>query len=138
MQRVFFYGLFMDDELLRDMGLDPRVEGPAELRDYRLRIGNKATLVAAPGSIAYGIVMALADHEVKELYSTPGVADYRPEPVTVVMASDQSSRDVSCYNLPAGEEGREANVEYAEKLAALATRLEFPATYVDEILQFCS
>lgn len=137
MSSVFFYGLFMDVELLHDMGFDPQLAETAKLPDYQLRIGNKATLVHVPGSMAYGIVMTLAEDEVEQLYAEPGVSAYRPEPVTLVMTADGSTRNACCYNMPAGDAGSEVNTEYAQKLAALATRLEFPGSYLDEILRFC-
>ena len=133
MDSVFFYGLFMDPQLLREHGLEPRVEGVAELPGHALRIGEKAVLVATPESSAWGLVMRMTHSELERLYSGAGVEQYRPEPVTVVMAADGSTRECSCYNLPAEELGESVNVDYADKLAALATRLSLPAEYVREI-----
>lgn len=137
MQSVFFYGLFMDVALLRDMGLEPSVDGVAELPDFTLSIGDKATLLAAPGSSAWGIVMTLAESEVERLYSVPGVDRYRPEIVTVVVMGDQSTRHCTCYNITAEELGEGVNSEYAEQLAALAERMAFPDDYVRHIRRFC-
>ncbi len=137
MESVFFYGLFMDADLLRGMGVDPLVEGAAELPDYALRIGDKATLVAAPGSSAWGIVMSLRDADLGRLYSSAGVERYRPEPVAVVMADGRSTKPCTCYNIPAEELGKEVNSGYAEQLAALAARMAFPGDYVREIGRFC-
>ncbi len=50
----FFYGLFMDSEVLRDsqvMGVNPR---RAYVDGYALRIGRRATLVPSSGARAYG------------------------------------------------------------------------------------
>lgn len=49
--KVFFYGLFMDDSLLRSrgiVGLNPR---PATVEEFGLRIGKRATL-SLPGTNA--------------------------------------------------------------------------------------
>jgi hypothetical protein len=137
MSGVFFYGLFMDVDVLRGQQIDPMVDGAAVLPDYQLRIGNKATLVAAPGSVAYGIVMTLAEEDLQLLYAQPGVSDYRPEPVTVVMSADRSTRSALCYNISADDLGRDVNSEYAQQLAALAAKLGFPEDYVGEILRCC-
>lgn len=138
MQSVFFYGLFMDTQLLRGMGFDPQADGVAELRDHALRIGEKATLVPAPGSSAWGIVIRMTRQDLERLYAGPGVDRYRPESVSVEMAADRSARDCTCYNLPADELGDSVNSEYAERLAALAQRLSFPPEYVREIRRFCN
>jgi hypothetical protein len=45
MKSVFFYGLFMDPDLLKDKGLNPGASEPAQLAGYGLKIGARATLV---------------------------------------------------------------------------------------------
>jgi hypothetical protein len=71
MSKIFFYGLFMDRSLLTEKGLHPEIVGPAVLPDYRIHIGERATLVRSASSRAYGIVMELTDREVCALYSEP-------------------------------------------------------------------
>lgn len=66
---VFFYGLFMDIELLRESGAKPANPRQAALRGWSLRIGNRATLVPEPGGVVYGIVMNVAHDELKRLYA---------------------------------------------------------------------
>ena len=41
---VFFYGLFMDEELLRGKGLNPKNAEPASVDGLALRIGQRAAL----------------------------------------------------------------------------------------------
>jgi hypothetical protein len=77
---VFFYGLFMDEELLRSKDVSPANLRRARVSGYTLRIGNRATLVAAPGAAAYGVVMELTHDEIEGLYSEPSVRCYRAEP----------------------------------------------------------
>ena len=50
MSKIFFYGLFMDQSLLAEKGLHPQVVGPAVLRDYRIHIGERATLLPSTSS----------------------------------------------------------------------------------------
>lgn len=47
---VFFYGLFMDEELLRGKGLEPEGGEIAAIDDFALRIGQRAALVPTPGA----------------------------------------------------------------------------------------
>ena len=138
MRRVFFYGLFMDRTLLVGKGFHPRVVGSAELADYRIRIGEKASLVPCAGSACYGLVIDLAESEVERLYGDPSVADYRPENVRVVLSQDGSVHDAVCYNLAEEKLGRGMNREYALALSKLVRVLGFPAGYVGEIAGFSS
>jgi hypothetical protein len=43
---VFFYGLFMDEELLRGKGLEPEGGEIAAIDGFALRIGQRAALVS--------------------------------------------------------------------------------------------
>lgn len=136
MSRIFFYGLFMDVELLREMGFHPVPIGPAELGGYALHIGDKATLLPRRGAKSYGIVMDLSDEEATALYASPGVSDYRPEEVAVTLLADGSVRPALCYNLPEIDLAAAPNVEYAEKLSALVRALGFPSRYAREIARW--
>lgn len=128
---VFFYGLFMDESLLASKGLSPSKSAAGYVNDFRLRIGRRATLLPDAGKKAYGIVMSLRPGELRELYSAESVADYVPEPVSVVLP-DGTIEPATCYNLPEGKlEG--ANPEYAKALLLLAVRLGLPEDYLQQI-----
>ena len=83
MSKIFFYGLFMDRSLLTEKGLHPEIIAPAVLPDYRIHIGERATLLRSASSRVYGIVMELADREARALYSEPSVPEYIRERVPV-------------------------------------------------------
>jgi hypothetical protein len=133
--QVFFYGLFMDEDLLVEMGLHPMRSGSAELPDFQIRIGERATLIPSPGSISYGVVVELPKAEVFDLYSKPHVRDYCQEPVNAIMIGDRSIQHSVCYNLPPDKPGAGVNAAYAEKLAELVLRLGFPSDYAKEIIR---
>jgi len=135
MSRIFFYGLFMDAKLLEHMGFHPKLIGSAELRDFRISIGNRATLIPDPGSSCYGVVIDLPDEEASALYSKPDLSDYRPELVSAVLLHDHSIQPSSCYNLPREKLGAGTNADYSEKLAALVLELGFPSDYAHEIMR---
>jgi hypothetical protein len=78
---VFFYGLFMDADLLRSKGAGPVKIRPACAPGFALRIGERATLFRNPESRAYGILMELTHDEIDHLYSEASVRAYRPEAV---------------------------------------------------------
>ena len=125
---VFFYGLFMDAELLRANGLHPANGRQACVAGMALRIGRRATLVPDPASSVHGFVFGLSDDEVERLYAEPSVSAYRPEAVIARLA-DRSCVPALCFNLPPSNVTDEANPEYAEKLRMVATRLGLPAEY---------
>ena len=81
MNPVFFYGLFMDKDLLLEKGLNPHNIKPAYLNGYQLRIGKRATLVPFKGACSYGIVMELDNSELQNLYGSDGVEDYIPQSI---------------------------------------------------------
>jgi hypothetical protein len=129
---VFFYGLFMDDQLLRGKGVKPINIRPACVSGFVLRIGQRATLLRDPGACAYGLLMELTHAELELLYSEPSVSAYRPEAVLSELA-DGSRVPALCFNLVVPPGAEETNSEYATKLRALARRLEFPSGYVETI-----
>jgi Gamma-glutamyl cyclotransferase, AIG2-like len=129
---VFFYGLFMDADLMRAKGADPINIRPACVPGFALRIGERATLLRNPDARAYGMLMELTHAEIEQLYSEPSVRAYRPEAVLSELA-DGSRIPALCFNLivPLGPD--EGNSEYAGKLRDLARRLGFPSDYVESI-----
>lgn len=129
---VFFYGLFMDEELLRAKGLNPENPRAASVDDFQLAIGARATLVRRAGARAHGVVYTLARGEVEDLYSDESVGAYRPEVVTANLAGGHVEQ-VVCFNLPAPPSREERNPLYASRLRALAERLGLPADYVASI-----
>src|SRR3954453_3407633 len=96
---VFFYGLFMDQDLLRAKGVQPERVERASLSGMSLRIGERAALVPAPGEEVHGIIMSLTVAELERLYSEPSVAMYRSQAVLVCPESGGVTAAL-CYNLP--------------------------------------
>ena len=129
--KVFFYGLFMDENLLASKGIVASETSIGSVGGYSLRIGERATLVPNVDGRAHGVVIELAPGEVSELYAENSVADYVPEPVTVDLA-DGAQVEATCYNLPANKVSG-TNREYAAALLSLATKLGFPEEYLAEI-----
>lgn len=129
---VFFYGLFMDEALLRAKGLNPENRRLASVEDFQLVIGERATLVRREGATVCGVVYTLTRGEVEALYSEESVSAYRPEVLTARLADGRDAR-VLCFNLPAPPAPEERNTLYASKLRELAERSGLPAEYVSSI-----
>lgn len=131
--RVFFYGLFMDETLLAGKGIQPSLVAEGFVDGFRLYVGERATLLRDPNARVYGVMMEITAAEASALYAEQSVSDYLPEPVTVELP-DGTRHGATCYNLP-GATVSAANRGYANALLALATRLGFPESYLEQIRQ---
>jgi hypothetical protein len=129
---LFFYGLFMDEALLREKGVNPANRRMAVVENFSLVIGERATLVPCAGAAVHGVLFSLTHAEVAALYSEASVSVYRPEAVAARLA-DGSGVPALCFNLPAPPSSDERNPQYASKLRALADRIGLPPDYVSSI-----
>ena len=129
---VFFYGLFMDDALLREKGVNPVNRRMASVENFSLIIRSRATLVPCEGRTAHGVIISLTHEEVDALYSEDSVSAYRPEAVSARLA-DGSVIPALCFNLPVLPSQDERNPRYVSKLRELAARTSLPPSYVSSI-----
>lgn len=129
---IFFYGLFMDDELLHGIGVNPVRVGFATVDGFRLRIGPRATLSEASNGAVEGTVRELGDEDVARLYSDPSLAGYAPIEVTAVLR-DGRRIAAACYVLPESQALGPPSADYVAKLRALATKLGLTPEYVASI-----
>jgi hypothetical protein len=129
---VFFYGLFMDVEVLRGSGAAPGNPRRAFVEDFALRIGQRATLVPSSGFRAYGMLFALTHPELDRLYAAPGLDAYRPEAV-LVRTLEGVTTPALCYNLCEPPRPEERNPEYAARLQEALRALDFPPDYIASV-----
>jgi hypothetical protein len=129
---VFFYGLFMDEALLRTKGITSPNLRVGSVPGFQLRIGNRATLVPIPGERVFGVIASLSHAELERLYSEPSVQDYKPEAVLAHLLNGEILA-VLCFNLAESPSANEHNPDYAAKLRALAAKLQLPPDYVSSI-----
>lgn len=131
---VFFYGLFMDAAVLSAKGVRGTGSRLGVVRDWALRIGQRATLVPAPGQVVHGVVMAMPLPELDRLYAEASVQMYRPVAVLVEAAGAQAAAVAAlAFVLPEPPAPEERNPEYAARLRALAERLGLPSHYTSSI-----
>jgi Gamma-glutamyl cyclotransferase, AIG2-like len=127
---VFFYGLYMDVDVLREKGIQPRHVRQASVRGFSIRIGQRATLVPADQDRVYGLLMDLSHDEIDRLYAEPSVRMYRPEAILCELEGGDHVAAL-CFTLPQPPAPDERNESYALRLRALGRRLGLPETYVD-------
>ena len=128
----FFYGLFMDPEVLRKVGVVAENNRQASVQDYALRIGNRATLIESPGAVAYGMVYSLTHEDLDKLYGAQGLEQYRPEAM-LVRTFAGTAIPALCYNLIDAPAPGERNEGYAKELRKVLAELGFPADYVSSV-----
>ena len=129
---VFFYGLFMDDALLREKGINPTNRRMASVENFSLVIGARATLVPCPGRTSHGVLFSLTHSEVDALYGEASVSVYRPEAVSAQL-EDGSVIPALCFNLPVPPSREERDQQYVSKLREVASRIGLPPSYVSSI-----
>ena len=129
---AFFYGLFMDVEVLRANEVIPVDPRRAYVDNFALRIGARATLIPSLGARAYGMIIALTHRELEHLYAGPGLEDYRAEAV-LARPLDGDVTAALCYNLREPPGPHERNAEYATRLQRVLSRLDFPPEYVSAL-----
>lgn len=124
---TFFYGLYMDPEVLAMKQVAPQAPRRAIAEGYALRLGNKATLLRAPGGRAQGMVYELTHAEIEALYK--GLEEYKPEPLLVTEESGTRAAVLTMV-LHAPPAPEERNPDYAARLRASLAKLGFPQDYV--------
>ena len=129
----FFYGLFMDVNVLRKSGVAPSDPRHAYVDNFALRIGERATLVHSPGVRTYGMLIALTHAELERLYAAPGLDQYRAEAVLAITMSGDPV-PAMCFNLLVAPKPSERNPEYAARLQRALRVLDFPLEYIDSIV----
>jgi hypothetical protein len=134
---TFFYGSYMNPEVLRDVGLAPGDARAARLAGHDLVIAPRANLIPSERAVAYGVVAGLAHDELERLYAHAREAlgeVYLPEPVLVELLGG-GFVPALCYLCPRMEP-RPAEAAYVERILAPARALGFPDWYLARIASF--
>ena len=124
LHEVFFYGLYMDPDILLQKGVEPRNPRMGKVENYKLKIGNKATLLRETGAVAHGMVYSLTHAEINSLYWGAGLDEYAAEAMRVKAGSNDIS--ALCCNLIVPPEENESNQEYQTKLIQVMAKLGIP------------
>lgn len=122
---AFFYGLYMDPELLEAKGVTPRNPRKGVVRGYRLRIGNMATLLREDGAEAHGMLYDLTHAELHSLYRGAGLDAYVAEAL-LVDCDGEGPVAALCCNLLEPPAEAESNPDYLGKLELCMQRLDLP------------
>jgi Gamma-glutamyl cyclotransferase, AIG2-like len=135
----FFYGSFINLDVLRILDVTPEKYQVARLSGFDIRIQPLANLVRSDRDCVYGIVALTSHDELRRLYnyakSELGTV-YLPEAV-VVETLDGKWRPALCY-LAASMVPRPPNNDYIDRIVGPAKDYGFPDWYIARLETFRS
>lgn len=135
---VYFYGSYINLEVLAEVDLVPARVEVARLSGYDIRIGPLANLVPSREHTVYGILATATHRELHRLYleHAQGVLGGTYEPQAVLAETlDGQWRPAMCYIAHNMDEAPAAG-EYVERIARPARQLGFPDWYCARIESF--
>ena len=135
---TFFYGSFMNFEVLKKAGLVPEKYEVAKLSGFDICIQPLANLVRSDQHCVYGILTTATYEELRHLYvyaqNDLGGTYLLPEPV-LVQTLDGKWRSALCYIAPMMEPRPPGN-DYIDRIVRPARHFGFPDWYVARLESF--
>ena len=134
---TFFYGSYINRDVLRAVDLEPERLEVARLPGYDISIRPLANLVASDEHAVYGVLASTTHSELERLYRHArevlgGV--YLPHPVLVYTLAGQVEPAL-CYIAPALTPAP-ADPAYVHRILDPAREYEFPAWYLKRLESF--
>jgi hypothetical protein len=131
---TFFYGSFMNLDVLKEVNYVPEHYEVAKLNGFDIQIQPLATLVRSDQHCVYGIVAPGTHEQLSLLYAQDCVGNYLPEPV-LVETLESKWRSAFCY-IAAPNVARPATRDYIDRIVGPARDFGFPAWYIARLESF--
>ncbi len=134
---VFFYGSYINLEVLKEVDLVPEVHEAAKLRGFDIRIAPRANLIHSEQHTVYGILATATHRELARLYKhAENVLGeiYLPEAV-LIETLDNRWKPAMTYICPAME-SRVADNAYVDRIVGPARQFGFPEWYIERLETF--
>ncbi len=129
---AFFYGSYMDPEILRRYGAHPGAGQRATLRGWRVGFTPHANLIASQPDQVSGMLYELPHAELDLLYGPKGfVTTYKPVPVLV--EAEHGSGPALTYVEDAAE--RPPDPVYLENYIAVCRRVGLPKAFIEQLVR---
>lgn len=132
--QVFFYGSFINREVLAQTGFVPERFRVARLPGFAIQIRPLANLVRSQRDTVYGILCEATHADLARLYEQDWVGTYLPEAV-LVEVSGQGYLPALCYIAPDSEPAP-ATSDYIDRIVGPAREYGFPEWYVEQLESF--
>ena len=134
---VFFYGSFMNLDVLKEVDLVPERYEVARLGGFDIDIQSRANLVRSDRRCVYGILVTATHAELDRLYEhASGVLGeiYLPEAV-LVETGGGTWKSALCYIAPTMEK-RPPATDYIARIVKPAKEYGFPEWYIERLESF--
>ena len=134
---TFFYGSYMNLDVLREVDYVPERYEVARLSGYDIRIQPLANLVRSDAQTVYGIVASGTHGQLARLYAHAKDVlggTYLPHPV-LVQTLDGKWLPALCYIAPTMDPKPPGN-DYVDRIIGPARRYGFPTWYIDRLESF--
>lgn len=131
---VFFYGSFINLDVLAGYGLVPESVEVARLSGYDISIAPLATLVRSDRASVYGILCDAPRDALQRLYGEAWVATYRPEAVMVETRPGRMALALCWIAPPFSPEP--AAGDYLDRIIGPARGFGFPDWYIERLESF--
>ena len=135
---VFFYGSYINFEVLAEVDIQRRSYLTARLPEYKLMIAPLANLVEDPAHVAFGIVTQLSHAELERLYTEHarnrlgGI--YLPE--AVLVHTDANKMMAALIYIAHEMQPAPPDPDYVDRILRPAQNYGFPDHYLDHIASF--
>lgn len=134
---TFFYGSYINLDVLCEVDLAPERVEVARLPGYDIEIRPLANLIPSSEHTVYGILATATHEELERLYAHArdvlgGV--YLPHPVLAFTETGQAEPAL-CYIAPRLPP-MPAKPDYVQRIVGPARRLGFPTWYIDRLESF--
>lgn len=135
---VFFYGSYINLDVLKEVDLTPRDVEVATLSGFGLSIAPRANIVRDPQAVVYGILARATHVELDRLYTEHALGKlggvWLPE---AVLVTDEQGRLRPALTYIAPDMAPSAaETDYVERIARPAEAFGFPDAYVRKIRSF--
>ena len=135
---VFFYGSYMDMNILKDFDCVPEQWEVARVYGYDIVIQPRANLLRSDRNCVYGIVAAVTHDQLDQLYTRiqrDFGQTYLPEPVLAetMLGTWMPAMTYIAASMETGQPAR----DYVERMVKPARDLDFPAWYIERLESFC-
>ena len=136
---TFFYGSYMNLDVLREVQLVPAQHEVAQLDGFDIHIGPRANLVRSDRSCVWGLLATATHAELARLYAHAHDVlgeTYLPEAV-LTRTRDGTFRPALTYICPRMKRGP-VDPAYVERIVRPAVALGFPIWYVERLRSFAT
>lgn len=136
---TFFYGSYINTDVLKQANFHPKEYEVAKLNGYDIQVKPLANLYPSENSTVYGIVAKSTQKELVTLYEhASGVlgGTYYPTAVLIETVSERYLPSL-CYIAPELPDGKVDN-DYVDRIITPGRQLGFPQWYLRKLESFKS